>query len=70
MRKAGCAIFGIIAEGCCDAIKPLLSQILPKLLSSMSDGDYYVRECACFALGELPKALSCSLLFCLCAFVG
>ena len=51
MRKAGCAVLGVIAEGCCDAIRPLISSILPRLLHSIKDEDYFVRECACFALG-------------------
>jgi len=52
MRKAGCAVLGIIAEGCSDRIRESLSSILPRLLELMQDPEYYVRECACFALGR------------------
>eukprot|EP01041_Mallomonas_annulata_P011769 gene11769-24669_t len=55
MRKAGCAVLGIIAEGCCDAIRPILPSIVPKVLFAMKDEDYFVRECACFALGQLSE---------------
>jgi hypothetical protein len=51
MRKAGSAVLGIIAEGCSDRIREILSDILPKLLQLIQDPEYYVRECACFALG-------------------
>jgi hypothetical protein len=53
MRKAGCAVLGIIAEGCSDRIKETLQDILPKLLGAIQDPEYYVRECALFALGLL-----------------
>jgi hypothetical protein len=53
MRKAGCAILGIIAEGCRDAIRPLLPMIVPPLLGAIQDTEYYVRECACFSLGMI-----------------
>lgn len=52
MRKAGCAVLGIIAEGCSDRIKETLQEILPQLLKSIQDPEYYVREVALFALGN------------------
>lgn len=52
MRKAGCAVLGVIAEGCCDKIRATLAEILPPLLQLVRDSEYYVRECACFALGK------------------
>jgi hypothetical protein len=55
MRKAGCAVLGVIAEGCCDKIKEQLSLILPILLGAVADPEYYVRECACFALGQFSE---------------
>lgn len=55
MRKAGCAVIGVIAEGCCDAIKERLSEILPPLLRSVTDAEVSVRECACFALGQFSE---------------
>jgi hypothetical protein len=55
MRKAGCAVIGVIAEGCCDAIKERLSEILPPLLQSVTDAEFSVRECACFALGQFSE---------------
>lgn len=51
MRKAGCAVLGVIAEGCSDRIRESLDQILPRLLQLVQDPEFYVRECACFALG-------------------
>ena len=45
-------VLGVIAEGCCDALRQGLAEILPRLLASIQDPEYYVRECACFALGE------------------
>ncbi len=55
MRKAGCAVLGVIAEGCSDKIRENLSNILPILLKSVQDTEYYVRECACFALGQFSE---------------
>jgi hypothetical protein len=52
MRKAGCAVLGVVAEGCSDKIRENLANILPSLLRSVQDPEYYVRECACFALGK------------------
>ena len=56
MRKAGCAVLGVIAEGCADKLRELLPSVLPRLLQLMQDPEYFVRECACFALGE-PRSL-------------
>eukprot|EP00602_Paraphysomonas_sp_CaronLab_P003188 CAMPEP_0185039098 /NCGR_PEP_ID=MMETSP1103-20130426/35595_1 /TAXON_ID=36769 /ORGANISM="Paraphysomonas bandaiensis, Strain Caron Lab Isolate" /LENGTH=964 /DNA_ID=CAMNT_0027577857 /DNA_START=417 /DNA_END=3311 /DNA_ORIENTATION=- len=55
MRKAGCAVLGIISEGCCDAIKEMLPAILPRLLHAVQDAEYFVRESACFALGQFSE---------------
>jgi hypothetical protein len=55
MRKAGCAALGVIAEGCCDALRQGMAEILPRLLGSVQDTEYYVRECACFALGQFSE---------------
>lgn len=54
-RKAGCAVLGVIAEGCRDIIRQSLSQILPRLLSAVQDPEYFVRESACFALGQFSE---------------
>ena len=54
-RKAGCGMLGIIVEGCSDALKPLLSEILPRLCEATTDPEYFVRECACFALGQFSE---------------
>jgi importin-4 len=48
-------VLGVIAEGCCDAMRQGLSTILPRLLESIQDPEYFVRECACFALGQLSE---------------
>jgi hypothetical protein len=45
-------VLGVIAEGCCDALRQGLAEILPSLLLSVQDQESYVRECACFALGD------------------
>lgn len=45
-------VLGVIAEGCCDALRQGLAEILPSLLLSVQDQESYVRECACFALGK------------------
>lgn len=55
MRKAGCAVLGVIAEGCSDRIRESLSDILPRLLELVQDPEFYVRECACFALGQFSE---------------
>ena len=55
MRKAGCAILGIIAEGCSCNIREMLPAILPRLLEAVQDQHYFVRESACFALGQFSE---------------
>jgi hypothetical protein len=54
-RRAGCAMLGIISEGCCDALRPMLSQIVPSLISMMADSDDLVREISCFSLGQYAE---------------
>lgn len=54
-RKAGCAVLGVIAEGCTDVIRQTLAHILPRLLTSAQDPEYFVREAACFALGQFSE---------------
>jgi hypothetical protein len=54
-RKAGCALLGLIAEGCADHLRTILQQVLPPLLGSVQDQEYYVREVACFALGQMSE---------------
>lgn len=51
MRKAGCAILGIISEGCADPIRKALSAIVPHVVVAASDAEKAVREVAYFALG-------------------
>lgn len=55
MRKAGCAVLGVITEGCCDRIRDNLSSIVPSILVAVQDTQPYVRECACFALGQFSE---------------
>lgn len=57
MRKAGCAVLGVIAEGCCDALRQILGDIIPGLLRSIQDQEHSVREAACFALGQFSEHL-------------
>jgi importin-4 len=54
-RKAGCAVLGIICEGCNDAIRESLPQILPHLLRAVTDPEHHVRASACFALGQFAE---------------
>jgi importin-4 len=51
MRKAACAVLGTVAEGGSIHLKEHLPAILPALLHSFSDPEFFVRETACFALG-------------------
>lgn len=55
MRKAGCAVLGVIAEGCADRIRDNIGDILPPVLAAVQDSEFYVRECACFALGQFSE---------------
>ena len=55
MRKAGCAILGIIAEGCSDSIRQMMPTIVPHLLTSVGDPEQSVKETACFALGQFSE---------------
>lgn len=57
MRKAGCAVLGVIAEGAADKLRECLEMILPALLHSFQDPEFFVRECACFALGQFAEFL-------------
>lgn len=54
-RKAGCAVMGIIVEGCKDAFKELMGSILAGLLPAVRDSDVSTRECAWFAIGQLTE---------------
>lgn len=54
-RKAGCALLGLIAEGVGDHLRTILAHVLPPLLTSVQDGEYFVREVACFALGQMSE---------------
>ena len=54
-RKAGCAILGIISEGCRDSLRPVLSSIMPALLSLVTDPEFMVREVSCFAMGQFAE---------------
>ncbi|KAJ1444061.1 armadillo-type protein, partial [Ochromonadaceae sp. CCMP2298] len=55
MRKAGCYLLGVIAEGCVEVLRTSLGDILPRLLQLLSDPHPPVRESACFALGEFSN---------------
>lgn len=63
IRKAGCSLLGIISEGMNDAIKPILSQILPQLLGLTRDPDQHVREAATFAAGQIAEHCQPDILF-------
>ena len=56
-------MLGVIAEGCCDAMRQGLSTILPVLLASIQDPEYFVRECACFALGNTLRIIASLFIF-------
>ena len=55
MRKAGCAVLGIITEGCKEQIKALFESIIPQLIVLTTDSQDVVRECACFAIGQFSE---------------
>ena len=55
IRKAGGSVLGLISEGCNDALKPILSQIVPQLMPLVRDSDKNVREAATFASGQLAE---------------
>ncbi len=52
MRKAGCAVLGIIVEGLRDEARERIETILPLLVKSLSDHDLHTREAAAFAVGQ------------------
>lgn len=54
-RKAGCAVLGIIVEGCKDSFKEAMGSILSGLLPAVRDSDVSTRECAWFAIGQLTE---------------
>lgn len=56
-RKAGCAVLGIISEGCKDALTVVLSSIVAGILPVTQDRDLTTRECAWFALGNIFDCL-------------
>jgi hypothetical protein len=55
MLADGTYATGIIAEGCNDLLRPLLSGIVPLLVARMADTDPTVREIACFAMGQYAE---------------
>lgn len=54
-RKAGCFLLGVITEGCADALREILAQILPVVLTAVQDPEFFVREVACFTLGQMSE---------------
>ena len=57
MRKAACAVLGVVAEGCQERLRESLQDILPVLLNCLKDPHIFVREVACFALGQFSEHL-------------
>ena len=55
LKGAGATALGTIAEGCTDAIKPILSQIVPQLLALTVDENLHIREASVFAAGQLAQ---------------
>jgi HEAT-like repeat len=45
----------VIAEGCADNLRLTLAEVVPRLLALLQDSEHYVRECACFALGQFAE---------------
>ena len=55
LKRAGVAVLAVIIEGSCDALKPLLGNILPAVLQLVEDADASCRECACFAIAQFAE---------------
>lgn len=61
-RKSGLACLGVAAEGCSEAYRANLNEILQWVLRGLSDPEVKVREVACFALGQLAEHCQPSIL--------
>ena len=63
IRKAGCALLGVIVEGISDAIRPVLASLVPELLKKVQDPDEKVRETGLFAIGQVSEHCQPEILF-------
>ena len=54
-RKAGIAGLGVIAEGCSEPLREHLGEIIPHALQAARGTSARVRECVCFALGQISE---------------
>ena len=55
LKRAGVAVLAVMIEGSCDALKPLLENILPSVLQLVEDSDAACRENACFAIAQFAE---------------
>jgi transportin-1 len=55
MREAAVLAIGAVSEGCMDTIAPHLPELLPFLLSCLSDKEPVVRKITCWALGRYTR---------------
>jgi len=55
VRKAGCAVLGMITEGTNETIRHHLQSILDIVLQRCQDANPHVKECASFALGQMSE---------------
>lgn len=56
-RKAGLIILGIMAEGCSDSLRSVMSDIVPAICNSLNDSSIIVRISACLALTQFAEHL-------------
>ena len=55
LRGAGATVLGTIAEGCTDALKPILSEVVPQLMKLTIDENINIREASVYAAGQLAE---------------
>jgi hypothetical protein len=48
-------MLGVVAEGCADALRQMLSTIIPTLLDAVRSPEVFIRETACFAMGQFSE---------------
>ena len=59
-RKAGLSILAVVAEGCQEHLRTQLEFLVPAVINALADAsaDKVIKECACFALGQMSEHLA------------